>query len=129
MAENDEVFVVIESNETLIDKIREETRLLYIHGDAAQEDVLAESRIDKAKAMITTLPNDADNLSSCFAGKSIRELDVRNVSGANIIGLKKKDKSYIINPEPGVVLTTEDQLFVLGTVEQINKVKEIIDFG
>ena len=69
------------------------------------------------------------NLSSCFAGNSIRELDVRNVSGANIIGLKRKDKSYLINPEPNVMLTTEDQLFVLGTVEQINKLKEIIDFG
>lgn len=29
------------------------------------------------------------NLSSCFAGKSISELDIRNTSGANIIGLKK----------------------------------------
>lgn len=210
LAENDEAFVIIENNEALIDKIREESKLLYIYGDATHEDVLSESRIDKAKAMITTLPNDADNLflvitarqinpdlaiisrasddksdiklkragannvimsdkiggqrmaklvtqpdvveflehimlqrkrdvsleevscknlSSCFAGKSIRELDVRNVSGANIIGLKKKDKSYIINPEPGVMLTTEDQLFVLGTMEQISKLKEIIDFG
>jgi len=210
LSENDEAFVIIESDETLINKVREETKLLYIHGDAMHEDVLAESRIDKAKAMITTLPNDADNLfmvitarqinnnlaiisrasddksdiklkragannvimsdkiggqrmaklvtqpdvvefiehimlqrkrdvsleevscknlSSSFAGKSIRELDVRNVSGANIIGLKRKDKSYLINPEPNVMLTTEDQLFVLGTVEQINKLKEIIDFG
>ncbi len=210
LAENDEAFVIIENDEALIDKVREETKLLYIHGDATQEDVLAESRVAKAKAMITTLPNDADNLflvitarqinpdlaiisrasddksdvklkragannvimsdkiggqrmaklvtqpdvvefiehimlqrkpdvsleevscknlSSCFAGKSIRELDVRNVSGANIIGLKRKDKSYLINPEPNVMLSTEDQLFVLGTVKQINKLKEIIDFG
>ena len=29
-----------------------------------------------------------ENLSSCFAGKSISELDIANTSGANIIGLK-----------------------------------------
>lgn len=210
LSENGDVFVIIENDEALVEKIREETKLLYIHGDATQEDVLYEARIDKAKAIIITLPDDADNLllvmtvrqenpglviisrasndksdiklkragannvimsdkiggqrmaklvtqpdvvefvehimlqrkhdmsldeiscnnlSSCFAEKSIRELDVRNVSGANIIGLKRSDKSYLINPDPNVKLTTKDQLFVLGTVEQIKKLKEIIDFG
>jgi voltage-gated potassium channel len=69
------------------------------------------------------------NLSSCFADKSIRELDVRNVSGANIIGLKRADNSYLVNPDPEVALTANDQLFVLGTVDQIEKLKKIIDFS
>ncbi|UCG26846.1 MAG: potassium channel protein [Bacteroidales bacterium] len=210
LLENEELFVIIESSENLIEKIREETSLLYINGDATQEDILWEAGIKKAKALITTLPNDADNLllvitarqinpgitiisrasddksdvklkragannvimsdkiggqrmaklvtqpdvvefleyimlqrkkdvslnevscknlSSCFADKSIRQLDVRNVSGANIVGLKRPDKTYIINPDPEIVLTTKDQLFVLGTGEQITRLKEIIDFG
>jgi len=210
LAENEEAFVIIEIDEALVEKIREGTKLLYIHGDATQEDILQEARIDKAKALIITLPNDADNLflvitarqinpelviisrasndksdiklkragannvimpdkiggqrmaklvtepdvvefieyimlqrkkdvsleeiscknlSSCFADKSIRELDVRNVSGANIIGLRRQDKSYLINPDPSIKLTANDQLFVLGTVEQIKKLKEIINSG
>ena len=210
LTENDESFVIIENDEALVEKIREETSLLYINGDATQEDVLTEARINKAKAMIITLPSDADNLflvitvrqinpdlviisrasddksdvkikragannvimsdkiggqsmaklvtepdvvefleyimlqrkkdvsleeiscknlSSCFADRSIRDLDVRNVSGANIIGLKRSDNSYLINPNPEIRLTQNDQLFVLGTVGQIEKLKEIIVSG
>lgn len=67
------------------------------------------------------------NMSSCFAGKSIMELDIRNESGANIIGLRKADKTYIINPMPSVVLTNSDQIFVLGTQGQINKLKAVLE--
>lgn len=66
------------------------------------------------------------NLASCFAGKSIRELDIRNESGANIIGLKREDNSYLINPLPEVLLTPHDKLFVLGTKRQVGRLKKII---
>ena len=62
-----------------------------------------------------------ENLASCFAGKSISELDVANTTGANIIGLKRKDKSYLINPHKDTRLTVSDKLFALGTREQINQ--------
>lgn len=184
--------------------------MLYILGDATQENVLQEARLEQAKAVVTTLPNDADNLflvltarqinpelkiisrasddnsdiklkragatnvimsdkiggqrmaklvtqtdvvefieyimlqkkqdvsleeiscknlASCFSGKSIRELDIRNVSGANVIGLKRPDNTYIINPDPEVELTDRDQLFILGTPDQISRLKKIINFG
>ncbi len=67
-----------------------------------------------------------DNLASCFAGKSIRELDIRNESGANIIGMKREDNSYLINPLPEVLLTPHDKLFVLGTTRQVDRLKKII---
>ena len=66
------------------------------------------------------------NLAECFAGKSIFELDIRNTSGANIIGLKRQDKSYLINPTPETKLTTKDQLFALGTKTQINLLRKTI---
>lgn len=68
------------------------------------------------------------DMDSIFLEKSIRELDIRNVSGANIIGLKREDNSFIINPLPEVVLTPHDRLFALGTKAQINRLSQIL-FG
>ncbi len=62
-----------------------------------------------------------ENLSNCFAGKSISALDVANTSGANIIGLKRKDKSYLINPQRDTILTSMDKIFALGNREQIKQ--------
>jgi voltage-gated potassium channel len=67
-----------------------------------------------------------NNLSSCFAGKSIFDLDIRNTSGANIIGLKREDKSYTINPLPETKLTSSDKLFALGTRSQIKQLIKTI---
>ena len=68
------------------------------------------------------------DMASIFLEKSIRELDIRNESGANIIGLKREDNSFIINPLPEVVLTPHDKLFALGTKTQINRLSQIL-FG
>ena len=66
------------------------------------------------------------NIALCYAGKSIRELDLRNESGANIIGMKRADMSYLINPLPETELNASDQLFVLGTRRQIERLKKLI---
>ena len=66
------------------------------------------------------------DLAACFMGKSIFELDIRNTSGANIIGMKRKDKSYLINPLPETTLTSADQLFALGTKAQIDHLRKTI---
>lgn len=202
--------VIVERNEDSMEQILENPRLLYIHGDATRDDILEMCRIDRAKALITTLPVDADNLfvvltaremnpgltiisrasdehsdaklkragatnvimpdriggqrmaklvaqpdvvefldflmlqslenvvlqeinctrlNSCFEGKSIRELDIRNESGANIIGLKRSDNSYIINPLPEVLLGSTDKLFALGTKTQITRLKRTLIEG
>ena len=70
-----------------------------------------------------------ERLNVCFAGKSIRELDIRNETGANIIGLKRKDQSYLINPSPETVLNASDKLFALGTKTQINNFRKTIETG
>lgn len=199
--------IVIEQDQEIIQGLRSTPGMLYLEGDATDEELLKQSRLENARAMITTLPQDADNLFvvlsarelsphikiisrasadnadvklkragatnvimsdkiggqrmaklvaqpdvvefmelillqsvdnvvldeiSChdispeLTGKSIRELDIRNNSGANIIGLKRKDNSYMINPIPETTLLPTDKLFALGTKSQIHNLKETI---
>jgi len=66
-----------------------------------------------------------ENLSQEFQNKSIRELEIRNRSGANIIGFKTARGEYIINPSADTKIIPDAKLFVLGTTEQINKLKEL----
>jgi voltage-gated potassium channel len=207
LIEHNEKIVVIEKDEHLVDSLRETPGMLYVEGDAADEEVLKQANLEVAKAMITTLPVDADNLfvvltakeinpqmtiisrasadnsdvklkragatnvimpdkiggkrmaklvaqpdvvefidllllqsmdsvvleevsctklADCFDGKSIAELDGKNTSGANVIGLKRADNSYIINPLQDTTLTSSDKLFTLGTKEQIRRFIKII---
>lgn len=202
-------FVIIESDQKVLDEIREDTNHLYIEGDATHEDVLEAAQIKNAEALITTLPSDADNLfvvltarqmnltlkiisrasedrsdrklkragannvimpdkiggqrmaklviqpdvvefleyimlqgsedvkleelscenmAACFSNKTIKELGIRNITGANIVGMKKK-VDYIFNPSPDVILSPEDKLFVLGGPVQIEKLKELLVAG
>lgn len=55
-------FVVIEKNEEEIHNLEENFDYPFITGDATMEDVLLKAGIEKANAIITTLPIDADNL-------------------------------------------------------------------
>jgi voltage-gated potassium channel len=64
--------VLIEQKEGIIDAIRNETSLLFVQGDATVDEVLIEAGIMRAKALITALPIDADNL---FVVLSAREMN------------------------------------------------------
>ena len=63
------------------------------------------------------------NLSQRFVGKSIADLRVREISGANIIGIKISGARYVFNPDPKMILSRNDQLFVLGNPEQIKRLR------
>ena len=52
-------------------------------------------------------------------GRSIRELDVRSITGATIIGLRQADGTLLVSPGVDYVLTAGDVLLVLGSEEQI----------
>jgi voltage-gated potassium channel len=66
-----------------------------------------------------------ENLAVEFKNKTIRELEIRNKSGANIIGFKTGNGEYIVNPSPDTQMIADAKLFVLGTSEQISKLKEL----
>ncbi|MGC9356207.1 MAG: potassium channel family protein, partial [Mariniphaga sp.] len=67
------------------------------------------------------------NLSERFVGKSIADLKVREVSGANIIGIKISGARYVFNPDPNMILSRNDQLFVLGTPNQILELQRVME--
>ena len=199
-------FVVIEKSKELFSTFSSKNIDLFIEGDATQDEILHKAGIHRAKALITTLPIDADNLfivlsarainpkltiisrasddnsdkklktagadnvimpdkiggahmaslvmqpdviefvdfitgqgsdnikleeitfehlPAHFKNKTIRELEIRNKSGANIIGFKTAQGEYIVNPSPDTIMIADAKLFVLGTNEQIIKLKEI----
>jgi len=202
LLQHDVPLVVVEKNPDIVQSLRETPGMLYVEGDAEDENILRQANIESARALITSLPVDADNLfvvltakelnpglkiisraslensdvklkragasnvimpdriggqrmaklvaqpdivefleiillqsaenvfleeiscekmASCYLDKSILELDIRNTSGANIIGMKRADRSYLINPHPEATLKSTDKLFALGTRSQIQQ--------
>jgi voltage-gated potassium channel len=65
-----------------------------------------------------------ENLPDSLKNKSIRELGIRDKSGANIVGFRTRDGEYIINPSPDTIITPLAKIFVLGTLEQINAFRD-----
>ena len=66
-----------------------------------------------------------DSLPEQLKNKTIRDLEVRNKSGANIVGFKTAQGEYVVNPSADTKIIPDAKLFVLGTTEQINKLKEL----
>jgi voltage-gated potassium channel len=57
---------------------------------------------------------------------TIRQLNSLSKENLNIIGLKRHDGKYIVNPGPDIVLTHNDYLFVLGKPEEIEQFQKAI---
>lgn len=200
-------FVVIDKDEKLTETITHKFSDLVLSGDATQDEILLEAGIMKASALITTLPDDADNLfivltarylnptlniisrasddgsdtklkiagadnvimpdkvggahmaslimkpdvmefidqitvqggdsinleeitfdkiTETLKNKTLKDLEIRNKSGANIIGYKTVGGEYVVNPSADTQVLPHSKIFVLGTPEQIKKMKEIL---
>ncbi|WKN32421.1 NAD-binding protein [Porifericola rhodea] len=65
-------FILIEKNIELADSFPRVSNFEYIIGDATSDDTLHTAGIDRAEAIITTLPRDADNV---FITLTARELN------------------------------------------------------
>ncbi|WP_343487824.1 NAD-binding protein [Allomuricauda sp. d1] len=63
-------FVVIEKDKNIIEKHEEE--ILFVEGDANEDEILLEAGVDRAKYLITAVPDDATNL---FVVLSARQLN------------------------------------------------------
>jgi voltage-gated potassium channel len=203
---NKQNFVIIEKSEVLAEQIKEHG-FLCIQGDCTQDEILNKSGIYNARALITTLPIDADNLFVVLTARSInskltiisrasddnsdkklkiagannvimpdkiggahmaslvikpdviefidhitgqggpninleeivfselpeqlrnhtiKDLEIRNKSGANIIGYKTNEGEYVINPSAETKIIPGAKLFVLGTPEQVRKLRELL---
>ncbi len=201
-------FVIIERRDNVITRIQEDPNLLFIQGDATNEEILRTAGIDRARALIATTPNDADNMfvvmtarsmnnkltivsraseigsdtklkragatnvimpermggqrmarlvtqpdvvefmeyillqrnrdisiqevhcrkmSATKQGKTIGELSLGKVTGTTIIGLKNGEGKYVFNPGSDHTLTIHDQLFVLGSPEQVRNLNSYLE--
>ena len=95
-------FVVIDKRENVISRVREDEKLLYIRGDATHEDTLFQARIEHAKALIATTPNDADNVFVVLTARSINP-GLKIISRASeiesITKLQRAGATNVIMPE------------------------------
>lgn len=82
-------FVVIEKDREVIEKFEDE--ILFVDGDANEDDTLIEAGIDRAQYLITAMPDDAANL---FVVLSARQLNnnLFIISRASQITSQKKLK-------------------------------------
>jgi len=92
--------VVIDNRESSIERIKDD-KLLYVDGDAQDEDVLKEAGIERAKGLVCTLSRDQDNV---FTTLIARELNpqlfilVRTNHHHNTKKIKRAGADKVISP-------------------------------
>ena len=67
------------------------------------------------------------HISDSFRGKALSHFKQREISGANIIGIKDRNGRYIFNPGSEYILEPEDQIFVLGSPEQLGMFRKALE--
>ncbi len=96
-------FVVIEQNEELIKKFAEKYYdILYIVGNAVEDEVLLKANISQAKGLITTLPDDAENVFIVLSARALQpalQIISRASHSTSINKLKKAGADNVIMPD------------------------------
>lgn len=197
-------FVLVELDTEVIEHLPDAERPQTIIGDATQDEVLKNAGIERARAIITTLPSDADNVyivltarelnsniqiiarasdassskklnragahkvvmpdflggqhmaqlitkpivieflnvlngigehkmeleefsyeqfDTKYQGLSLKALDIRNKTGATIVGFKDMDNGLSFNPSADLIIGAGDTLIILGTDYNISQFK------
>lgn len=96
-------FVVIEKNiDVMKDWLQDDASLVYIQDDATDDDALIKARVQYARAMLITLPEDADNVFIVLSGRSLNP-DMQIISRASHPGatakLYKAGANNVIMPD------------------------------
>ncbi len=126
-------FVVIEKNEHAIKQLKEthSSKLLYIIGDATNEEVLLKSNIKHAKALISVLSTDADNLFLTLTTKDLTEdiqIITRAVNASSEKKLKRAGADFIISPfeiAADRIVATATQTNLISFVDVFSKKSKI----
>jgi voltage-gated potassium channel len=100
---HDVPFVVIEKNEHLMRKVQADgEKILHLEGDSTDDDLLRLAGVERARALITTLPVDAQNV---FIILSARELNPkmkiisRASEASSVSKMKKAGADNVIMPD------------------------------
>lgn len=100
---HDVPFVVIEKDEQLMHKLEAEgERLLHLTGDSTDDDLLNLAGIERARALITTLPVDAQNVFIVLSARSLNPSMqiISRASDANSVPkLRKAGATNVIMPD------------------------------
>jgi voltage-gated potassium channel len=96
-------FVVIDTAEINITNwLSENKSLVYLNGNATEDDILIKAGIKKAKAILLTLPADADNVFIVLSAKTLNP-DITIISRAQhkstVDKLKTAGADHVILPE------------------------------
>jgi len=94
--------VLIETDAERVEEIRKEKTITVLEGDATDERILLEAGVDHALALITTLPEDADNVYTVLTAKQLNP-ELKIVSRAN----KASSKSKLVRAGADEVLVPE----------------------
>jgi len=63
---------------------------------------------------------------SAYIDKTIGELKFRKIAGVNIVGLKDDNGQYHFNPAPEFSLSEKIKLFVMGSDDQLMKLRAVV---
>ncbi len=95
-----ENYLVIDSDVKIGEDITDKTK--WMHGDATIDEVLIEGGVKDAKALISALPNDADNLYITVSARGLNP-KIRIISRASSESSERKlhaaGANYVIMPE------------------------------
>jgi voltage-gated potassium channel len=96
-------FIVIEKDEHLMQKVEAEgEKLLHLEGDSTDDDMLRLAGIDRAKALITTLPVDAQNVFIVLSARALNsniQIISRASEASSVSKLKKAGANNVIMPD------------------------------
>jgi voltage-gated potassium channel len=95
-------FLVVEQSPMVIEQLREEGKILFIEGNSTHDEVLMQAGIENAKALITTLPDDADNVFVVLTARGVNP-NMKIISRASNDGaeskLKRAGANNVIMPD------------------------------
>lgn len=95
-------FLVIEANDDVIQEQLLGTDMLYLEGDATEDEVLERAGIDRAKSLISSLSKDADNLYTVITARQLSK-DIKIIARASNESAQNKlqaiGANHVVMPE------------------------------
>jgi len=102
VAAHEHDYVIVENKQEIISEFISEKFMYYIQGDATEDENLLKAGIKRAKALITTLPKDSDNLYVVLTAREINPdllIISRASNSASVKKLKIAGADNIIMPD------------------------------
>jgi voltage-gated potassium channel len=100
---HDVPFIVIEKDQHLIEKSEAEgEKILHLEGDGTDDDLLRQAGVERARALITTLPVDAENVFIVLSARALNpgiQIISRASDSSSVPKMKKAGADNVIMPD------------------------------